>query len=110
MKKRAPSDIDELGDLIPKFKDRGMDLGTGRMRLALQAMGSPCASIPAIQVVGTNGKGSISSFIQSSLIAAGIKAGVTTSPHLLSWRERISINGELISIQEFRQRLSSLKP
>ena len=90
----------ELNQLIPPFEQRGMNLGIERMQLALKAMGEPCAKIPAIQIVGTNGKGSIASFIQSSLKCAGIKAGVTTSPHLMSWRERIRIDGNVISSQE----------
>ena len=40
----------QLSDLIPRFDLRGMDLQLGRMRLALQALGSPCGDIPAIQV------------------------------------------------------------
>ena len=99
----------ELNQLIPPFEQRGMNLGIERMQLALKAMGEPCATIPAIQIVGTNGKGSIASFIQSSLKCAGIKAGVTTSPHLMSWRERIRIDGNLISSQELRQRIFSLQ-
>jgi len=110
LKKGTTIKSDELADLIPKFNERGMDLGIKRMQMALNDMGQPCADIPAIQVVGTNGKGSITSFIQSSLKAAGVKTGVTTSPHLSSWCERISINGNLISTQEFRQRIISLKP
>lgn len=101
---------DDFIDLIPNFDQRGMDLGLERMQMALKAMGRPCKSIPAIQIVGTNGKGSITSFLQSSLKVVGIKAGITTSPHLLSWCERISIDGGLIRPQEFRQLLISLKP
>lgn len=101
---------EDLSDLIPRFDQRGMDLGLERMQQALQAMGNPCASVPAIQVVGTNGKGSIASFLASSLKAAGIRVGLTTSPHLVSWCERISSDGELISIVELRQRLTALQP
>ncbi len=101
---------DDFTDLIPKFEHRGMDLGLKRIQKALNAMGKPCASIPAIQVVGTNGKGSITSFLQSSLRVEGIKTGIATSPHLLSWCERISINGNQITPQKFRELLISLKP
>ena len=110
MAKPTSPSREDLSDLIPRFDQRGMDLGLERMQQALQAMGNPCASIPAIQVVGTNGKGSIASFIASSLKAAGIRVGLTTSPHLVSWCERISSDGELISIVELRQRLTALQP
>ncbi|HJN35908.1 MAG: folylpolyglutamate synthase/dihydrofolate synthase family protein [Prochlorococcus sp.] len=86
-----------------------MDLGLERMADALAAMGNPCGTIPAIQVAGTNGKGSICSFIDSGLRAAGIHTGLTTSPHLVSWCERIRIDGALISAPELRQRLIKLK-
>ncbi len=87
-----------------------MSLQIDRMQMALAAMGEPCSKIPAIQIAGTNGKGSIASFIESTLKAAGIKAGITTSPHLVSWRERIRVNGNSITHHEFRRLLLSLKP
>ena len=101
---------DELEGLIPEFKERGIDLNLQRMRIALKAMGEPCKYIPAIQIAGTNGKGSIASFLKSSLNVLGIKAGITTSPHLVSWCERICTNGEFISLDDFRRRLIVLKP
>ena len=110
MGKPTIASLEDLSDLIPRFDQRGMDLGLERMQQALQAMGNPCGAVPAIQVVGTNGKGSIASFLASSLKAAGIRVGLSTSPHLISWCERISSNGELISINELRQRLTALKP
>ena len=98
---------DDLSDLIPRFDQRGMNLELGRMKKMLQAMGNPCKEIPAVQVVGTNGKGSIASFLKSCFKVAGIRAGVTTSPHLVSWKERICIDGKMISIEELRTRLIS---
>ena len=72
-------------DLLPPFEQRGMDLSLDRMQRALKALGHPCGSVPAVQVVGTNGKGSIASFIHSALVHAGIRTGLTTSPHLVDW-------------------------
>ncbi len=79
------------------------------MRLALDAINNPCKEIPAIQVAGTNGKGSISSFIKSTLVLSGIKVGVTTSPHLVSWCERIAVNDENISEAELKRILELVK-
>lgn len=87
-----------------------MDLNLDRIQQALLSMGGPCRTIPAIQVAGTNGKGSICSFIDSGLQAAGISRGLTTSPHLVSWCERIRTNGVLISSAELRRRLIKLSP
>ena len=80
------------------------------MQMALKAIGNPCASIPAIQIIGTNGKGSIASFLQSSLNVLGIKGGITTSPHLISWCERICINSKQIKIEDLQKRLNDLNP
>ncbi len=101
--------IDDFADLIPSLDTRGINLGLKRIQAALKEIGEPCSSLPAIQIAGTNGKGSISSFISSSLSEAGFKIGLFTSPHLVSWCERISVNGENISTFELRERLSSLQ-
>ncbi|MAR06932.1 MAG: dihydrofolate synthase [Cyanobium sp. NAT70] len=99
---------DDVSDLIPSFDVRGMDLQLDRLQAALLELGSPCSDIPAIQIAGTNGKGSISCFVASALDETNIRSGVTISPHLKSWCERISINGEHISMQSLRERLISL--
>ena len=101
---------DDFADLIPRFDTRGMDLQLDRMQAALKALGSPCASVPAIQVAGTNGKGSIAAFLAAALQRAGIPTGLTTSPHLVSWCERIRVNGAPIPAASLRQRLIDLKP
>ncbi len=98
-----------LDDLIPRFSKRGVDLNLERIEKALNEIGKPSFSIPAIQIAGTNGKGSIANFIQNTLKAAKIKAGVTTSPHLISWCERICVDGKLISTDELVSLITSLK-
>jgi dihydrofolate synthase/folylpolyglutamate synthase len=65
-------------------------------RLAAQA-GDPQNRLRFIHVAGTNGKGSTCAFLESVYRAAGLKVGLFTSPHLISFRERIQINRELIS-------------
>ena len=96
---------DDLSDLIPRFDLRGMDLQLDRMRNALADLGHPCAEVPAIQVAGTNGKGSIAAFLTNALHKAGVKTGLTTSPHLVSWCERIRVDGQMITEAELRSRL-----
>ena len=58
-------------------------------------------SIPVIHVAGTNGKGSVSSYIKYILMEAGYNVGMFISPHLVSMRERIEINGKMISKKDF---------
>ncbi len=63
-----------------------------------------------ILVAGTKGKGSTSTMLASCLSACGIKTGLFTSPHLLSWRERIRIDGRMIATRNFTEIFSSLLP
>ena len=91
-----------------EFKD--MSLGIDRMSLAINAMGNPCGNTPAIHIAGTNGKGSIAAFINGVLSLVNIKTGVTTSPHLVDWFERICINKTQISKEEFQSLSLTLAP
>ncbi|MGC8865130.1 MAG: bifunctional folylpolyglutamate synthase/dihydrofolate synthase [Bacteroidales bacterium] len=61
-----------------------------------QAAGNPHLSFKSIHVGGTNGKGSVSSFLASVFMEHGFKTGLFTSPHLIDFRERIRMNGEMI--------------
>lgn len=65
--------------------------------LLAEHLGNPEKLIKCVHVAGTNGKGSTSSMIASVLQEAGYKVGLYTSPHLKDFRERIKINGEMIS-------------
>ena len=91
-----------------EYKD--MNLGTDRMLSAIKAMGEPCKKTPAIHIAGTNGKGSIAAFINSVLSLVNIKTGVTTSPHLVDWVERICINKTHIPKEEFQSLSLALTP
>ena len=62
----------------------------------MAALGNPETKFKSIHVAGTNGKGSVSHFLASILQEAGYKVGLYTSPHLVDFRERIRINGEMI--------------
>ena len=63
----------------------------------LNFLGNPQNQYPTVHIAGTNGKGSVSSIINSVLIESGYKSGLYTSPHITDFRERISVNGKLIS-------------
>ncbi len=68
-----------------------------RMRALLQALGQPETSFPSVLVAGTKGKGSTVAMISACVQAAGLRAGRYTSPHLVNWRERTSIDAKPIS-------------
>lgn len=65
----------------------------------MSALGNPECKFKSIHVAGTNGKGSVSHMLASILQEAGYKVGLYTSPHLVDFRERIRINGEMIPQQ-----------
>ena len=69
---------------------------------------SPPSAVKYVQVAGTNGKGSTSHFIAAILRAAGWRVGLFTSPHLQDVRERISLNGRMISRNDFAAALSAV--
>ena len=86
-----------------------INLDLTRMRKALFKIGNPCQNIPAIQIVGTNGKGSISAFLENILCLAKINIGVTTSPHLFEVSERIRVNQIKISTEKFDTLLKNIQ-
>lgn len=77
--------------------------GLERVQALLQRLGNPEQSFSCIHVAGTNGKGSTSAFISSITSQSGIKTGLFTSPHLISYRERFRINGSEISQKHLDQ-------
>jgi dihydrofolate synthase/folylpolyglutamate synthase len=101
---------DPFADLIAPFSRRGIDLGLERLQEALAELGHPERRFAAVQVAGTNGKGSISTMLERIASAAGIRTGLYTSPHLLSWCERIRLPSGLISEAELRRQLEALQP
>jgi len=67
----------------------------------LEMLGNPCKDAKIIHVAGTNGKGSVCAYLESVFRRAGYKTGMFTSPHLVTMRERIRLNGELIGRADF---------
>jgi dihydrofolate synthase/folylpolyglutamate synthase len=76
-------------------------LGLRTTELLLQALDNPERAFPAVQIAGTNGKGSTAIVLDSICRSAGIKIGLYTSPHLVSITERVKINGIDISPDTF---------
>jgi len=74
----------------------GMRPGLERIEALLDALGRPEQRYRLVQVGGTNGKGSVSAMLAAILKSAGHRVGLYTSPHLVSFRERIRVDGEAI--------------
>ncbi|MFC1833717.1 bifunctional folylpolyglutamate synthase/dihydrofolate synthase [Thermodesulfobacteriota bacterium] len=75
----------------------GILLGLENITQLLENLGNPQKTFPAVHVGGSNGKGSTSSFLTGILTKAGYKTSLYTSPHLNDFRERIRLNGDLVS-------------
>jgi dihydrofolate synthase/folylpolyglutamate synthase len=95
-----------LDDLLEPFSRRGVDLGLHRLREALREGGHPERQFTALQVAGTNGKGSICTMVHAILRQAGIHCATYRSPHLVSWCERIQIDDRWISPTSLRSDLA----
>jgi dihydrofolate synthase/folylpolyglutamate synthase len=81
-----------------------------RMRTLLKKLGNPQERFRSVHVAGTKGKGSTCTMIAAMLQACGYKVGLYTSPHLVDVRERIIINGEMISRAEFGRLVRFVEP
>src|SRR5260370_29749083 len=87
-----------------------MKLGTERTRAILDRIGKPDRGLAGALIAGTNGKGSTGACLASILQAAGHVVGFMPKPHLVSYTERIQIDGMPISERDFAQALEDLKP
>lgn len=87
-----------------------MKLGTERTRAILDRMGSPDWGLKGALIAGTNGKGSTGVCLTAILRAAGRNVGFMPKPHLISYTERIELNGRPISDAEFVDTLVALIP
>lgn len=72
----------------------GVRLGLERSAALLEALGHPERGVRGALIAGTNGKGSVSALVSAALTAEGVRHGSTPKPHLITYRERIRINGE----------------
>ena len=85
---------------LPVFQHIGGNAykpGFGNITELEKELGEPHRRFRSVHVAGTNGKGSVSHMTAAVLQAAGYRTGLFTSPHLKDFRERIRVNGEMIS-------------
>lgn len=87
-------------DRIHEFNKFGMVLGLSRMEELLCRLGDPQDTLNVIHVAGTNGKGSVSKYLEEGLAACGYKMGLYTSPYIEKFNERIRFDGADISDED----------
>lgn len=82
----------------------------GRMRTLLRLANEPGPQMRVVLIAGTKGKGSTAAFLASILHTAGVRAGLFTSPHLQTYRERVRIDGAMLGEADFGRAIERLRP
>jgi len=99
---------DALDYIFPRITTIKFGLETTRVLLA--ELGDPQEHFATVHVGGTNGKGSVATLVADALAGAGFRTGLYTSPHLLSFRERIQVDGHRISQGAVAMWVERLRP
>src|SRR5207248_10370461 len=100
----------EALDFISKQGRFAMKLGTERTRAILDRLGAPDRVVKGALIAGTNGEGSTGACLTAILRAAGHRVGFMPKPHLISYTERIEVDGHPIRKDEFVSTLEELMP
>ena len=87
----------------------GIRLGLTRIERLLELLGRPQDRYRTVHVTGTNGKGSVSAMVEGALRRSGIHTGFYSSPHLVSYTERIRVDGQNISEQDFAEGMTVIR-
>lgn len=93
------SSLDEWFAHQARVHPHSIDLGLGRLNEVLDRLEWQPPTVPVITVAGTNGKGSVVATCAAILNAAGLRTGTFTSPHLRDYRERIGIEGQMVTTE-----------
>jgi len=88
----------------------GLEANLRRTRVLLDLAGSPDRRMFVVLVAGTKGKGSTAAMLASILAASGVRAGLSTKPHLQSFRERVRVDGAAIDESAFAARVAEMRP
>ena len=101
---------DVMSALASRWPENKINPSLDRIKLLLDYLGNPQDGLKAIHIAGTNGKTSTSRMIERLLRSLDLRTGLYTSPHLVHPRERISIDGEPISVKNFEEVFSQVEP
>ncbi len=107
------TEVLEYEDALRALAERGrfgIRLGLGRTRALLRGLGEPQRTVRGALVGGTNGKGSVLALAGSALRAAGLRVGQTPKPHLVTYRERIEVDGRPIDAETFTRLVAEVLP
>ncbi|MBE6885437.1 MAG: bifunctional folylpolyglutamate synthase/dihydrofolate synthase [Ruminococcaceae bacterium] len=96
-------------DYIHSLLRFGIKPGLERISVLLSRLGDPQTRFPAIHIAGTNGKGSVTSYCDEIFRAAGLKTGRYISPYVIEFRERMTVNGEMIPMETLEEVVSEVR-
>lgn len=97
-------------DWLYSLKNRGSKYGIDRMERFSEALNHPERSYPSVHVAGTNGKGSTCAMVEKICRDQGLRAGLSTSPHLVRQGERIQVDRRILSEEQIFQFVKELQP
>lgn len=98
-----------INNYLESLSKFGIKLGLESIKNLLSILDNPQQKFPVIHIAGTNGKGSVCAYLASILIESGYQVGKYISPHLINWNERITINNQPISTENFTEILQEIK-
>jgi len=104
-----PEDYKQMLDWLYGLRRFGMKLDLDRIKNVMDKLGNSQDKLKIIHVAGTNGKGSVCAMIGVILQKAGYRVGMFTSPHLVDFRERFQINGEMINQEDVLRLVDMVK-
>ena len=90
----------DIEAFLKRYERFGIHLGLERIQRLLASLGNPHHQVPVLHVAGTNGKGSVCAYLSAVLTQAGYRVGRYTSPHLVTWCERICLKEQPITPAE----------
>jgi dihydrofolate synthase/folylpolyglutamate synthase len=94
--------------VLDQLANTGVRLGLERVKAFLDFLGEPHRAAPVVHVAGTNGKGSVCTYVTSALVAAGYRVGTNLSPHLEAVNERFRLDGEPIDDRTLSDAIEAL--
>ncbi|TRZ49896.1 MAG: bifunctional folylpolyglutamate synthase/dihydrofolate synthase [Dehalococcoidia bacterium] len=97
-------------EVVPRLAHNAANYDLRRVEELLGRLGNPHLAAKSVHIAGTNGKGSTAAMVASVLTTSGYITGLYTSPHLHTWRERVRVDGELITEEEFTTLVERFKP
>src|SRR6204780_5929087 len=97
-------------EIIARRPEHSIEPSLDRIKALTELLGDPQRAYPIVHITGTNGKTSTARMTETLLRVRGLRTGLFTSPHLVSMRERICVDGEPLSSERFIEVYREIEP